>query len=400
MPGRANRGFPSPAQRGPPVYIISFVVKPHPSCPVRALIKPRIDPANLPTVLRNAKKRPASMAPSFIPLKELPRGFLSISSTFVSSGKSVLDETKKSYEPTSSASLFLTFQLSIEGYIPALLRPQYASDGFFVFVLVSVMAELPKKYKAVVYDEPGKISTKIVELDMPEPGAGEVLINLSHSGVCHSDLGVMTNRWAGLPYPTQAGQVGGHEGVGKVVKMGPGTESSTVKVGDRVGIKWISAICSTCPACLAGYDGVCFNQKVSGYYTPGTFQQYVCGPANYVTPIPESLASDVAAPMLCAGVTVFSALRKSTAEAGDWIVLLGAGGGLGHLACQIASRGMGMRVIGIDAGSKKDLVLASGAEVFIDHTQGTAEDEVKKVTGGLGAKAVLVLTAANGAYAR
>ena len=123
------------------------------------------------------------------------------------------------------------------------------------------------------------------------------------------------------------------------------------------------------------------------------------GPADYVTPIPDSLSSDMAAPMLCAGVTVYSALRKSGAESGSWVVLLGAGGGLGHLACQIASRGMGLRVIGIDAGSKKDIAMECGAEVFIDHTQGNAEEEVKKVTGGLGAQAVLVLTAANGAYA-
>ena len=73
-----------------------------------------------------------------------------------------------------------------------------------------------------------------------------------------------------LPNPTQEGQVGGHEGVGKIVKMGPGTENSPRKVGDRVGIKWISAICGSCPACLAGHDGICFNQKISGYYTPGT----------------------------------------------------------------------------------------------------------------------------------
>ncbi|KXT03405.1 hypothetical protein AC579_7271 [Pseudocercospora musae] len=259
--------------------------------------------------------------------------------------------------------------------------------------------DIPKKYKAVIYDEPGKVSTKVVELDTPEPGPGEVLINLTHSGVCHSDLGVMTNRWAGLPFPTQPGQVGGHEGVGKVVKLGPATENSAIKVGSRVGIKWISAICDSCPACLSGHDGVCFNQRVSGYYTPGTFQQYVLGPASYVTPIPESLSSDAAAPMLCAGVTVYSALKKSGAKAGDWVVLLGAGGGLGHLATQIASRGMGMRVIGIDAGSKKELATECGAEVFIDHTQGNAEEQVKKATGGLGAQAVLVLTAANAAYA-
>jgi len=260
------------------------------------------------------------------------------------------------------------------------------------------MVDIPKKYKAVVYDEPGKVSTKVVELDTPEPGPGEVLINLTHSGVCHSDLGVMTNSWAALPYPTQPGQVGGHEGVGKVVKMGPGTESANVKVGDRVGVKWISAICDSCPACLAGHDGVCFNQKVSGYYTAGTFAQYCLGPASYVTPIPEKLASDAAAPMLCAGVTVYSALRKSGAQAGDWIAILGAGGGLGHLATQIASRGMGMRVIGIDAGSKKDLATECGAEVFIDHTQGKAEEDVKAATRGLGVQAVIVCTAANAAY--
>lgn len=72
----------------------------------------------------------------------------------------------------------------------------------------------------------------------------------------------MTNTWKALPAPTAAGQVGGHEGVGKIVKMGAGTEKSNVKVGDRVGVKWISAICDSCPACLAGHDGVCFNQKV------------------------------------------------------------------------------------------------------------------------------------------
>ena len=96
----------------------------------------------------------------------------------------------------------------------------------------------------------------------------------------------------------------GHEGVGEIVKMGPGTEKSERKVGDRVGIKSISAACGSCAACLNGNDGVCFNQKISGYYTPGTFQQYVLGPADYVTPIPENLDSAMAAPMLCAGMNM------------------------------------------------------------------------------------------------
>jgi len=207
----------------------------------------------------------------------------------------------------------------------------------------------------------------------------------------------MTCSWKGLPYPTPAGQVGGHEGVGKIVKLGPG--STSVKVGDRVGIKWMADICGSCPACLEGHDGVCFNGKISGYFTPGTFQQYVLAPASYVTPIPDSLDSAEAAPMLCAGVTVYSALRKSGAKSGQWVALLGAGGGLGHIAVQIAAKGMAMRVIGIDADAKKDLVLASGAEHFIGLSEGDTAAKVLELTGGLGVQAAIVLTAANAAYA-
>jgi len=259
--------------------------------------------------------------------------------------------------------------------------------------------QIPKKHKAAVYDKPGSISTKIEELDVPEPGPGEVLINLSHSGVCHSDMGIMLNAWKTLPFPTQAGQVGGHEGVGKIVKMGPGTDNAAVKLGDRVGIKWMSGICEACEACRAGMDACCFNGKVSGYYTPGTFQQYVLGPANYVTPIPDGLDSAAAAPLLCAGVTVYAALRKTNAESGSFVVIMGAGGGLGHLAVQYSARAIGHRVIGIDHSSKKDLVLESGAEHFIpvDGTSSIAE-AVQQLTGGHGAHAVVVCTAHQGAY--
>lgn len=159
--------------------------------------------------------------------------------------------------------------------------------------------------------------------------------------------------------------------------------------------------------CQAGSDGLCFDQRISGYYTPGTFQQYVLGPANYVTPIPDNLPSDEAAPMLCAGVTVHAALKRSRARPGDWIVISGAGGGLGHLAVQLASRGMGLRVIGVDHGSKAELVKASGAEHFVDVTQFPTDDKgaaisahVKSLAGGLGAHAVVVCTASNAAYAQ
>ncbi|CZT01525.1 hypothetical protein WAI453_006968 [Rhynchosporium graminicola] len=263
--------------------------------------------------------------------------------------------------------------------------------------------DIPKKHKAIVYDKPGTISTKVEELDTPEPGPGDVLVRLTHSGVCHSDMGIMENSWRGLPYPTQAGQVGGHEGVGIVVKLGPGVEDGRVKLGDRVGIKWIAYACGACAACLEGQDGVCFNQKISGYYYPGTFQQYALAPASYVTPIPDALSSEDAAPILCAGVTTYAALRKSDAKSGQWVVISGAGGGLGHLACQIGSRGMALRIIGIDHGSKESLVKDCGAEVFLDITKyddKSIAEEVKKITGGLGASAVIVCTAANKAYAQ
>ncbi|KFZ13659.1 hypothetical protein V502_06498, partial [Pseudogymnoascus sp. VKM F-4520 (FW-2644)] len=153
---------------------------------------------------------------------------------------------------------------------------------------------------------------------------------------------------------------------------------------------WISYACGTCPACATGADGVCFNQKISGYYTPGTFQQYVLAPSTYVTPIPAALKSEDAAPLLCAGLTSYAALRKSGAQSGQFVVISGAGGGLGHLAIQIGARGMGLRMIGIDHGSKEALVKESGAEAFFDVTKfddAALAAEVKKVTGGLGAHA-------------
>ncbi|KAL4996045.1 alcohol dehydrogenase 2 [Aspergillus recurvatus] len=268
--------------------------------------------------------------------------------------------------------------------------------------------EIPKKQKAAIYDKPGTVSTKVVELDVPEPGDNEVLINLTHSGVCHSDFSIMANTWKLLPYPTQPGQVGGHEGVGKVVKLGAGAEASGLKIGDRVGVKWISSACGQCPPCQDGADGLCFNQKVSGYYTPGTFQQYVLGPAQYVTPIPDGLSSAEAAPLLCAGVTVYASLKRSRAQPGQWIVISGAGGGLGHLAVQIAAKGMGLRVIGVDHGSKEELVKASGAEHFVDVTKFPTDDNFEAIsshvksltTKGLGAHAVVVCTASNIAYAQ
>ncbi len=173
---------------------------------------------------------------------------------------------------------------------------------------------LPTHHRAVVYDNPGHVSTAVETVETPRPGPGQVLVKLSHSGVCSSDHGIMTMQWPNLP-PTPKGQVGGHEGVGAIVAFGPGAETATsLKLGDRVGIKWIASICGTCITCLSGRDAMCPKSTVSGLITPGTFQQYALAPVNYVTPIPDGVPSDLAAPLLCGGVTVYAALKKSGAK--------------------------------------------------------------------------------------
>lgn len=228
----------------------------------------------------------------------------------------------------------------------------------------------------------------------------KVLVNLTHSGVCHSDLALMEGTWANhaLPLPTQ---VGGHEGIGIVVQLGPGCETTKVKLGQRVGIKFVAGICFNCDNCLDGIEQYCENATYSGFFSPGTFQQYVLSPANYVTIIPDGLDSAAAAPMLCAGLTVYTALQRANLKPGQWVVISGAGGGLGHIGCQLGSRGMAYRVLGLDAGDKSKIVKASGAEAFInvlDHDDESLQKEVKRICGGKGASAVIMCTSSNRAY--
>ncbi|KAJ5394971.1 uncharacterized protein N7487_009274 [Penicillium crustosum] len=239
----------------------------------------------------------------------------------------------------------------------------------------------PKTHMAMVYDQPGKVSIKRISIETPEPGAGQVLVRLTHTGVCHSDHGLMTNAWARYPRPTLAGQIGGHEGVGYVVRLGTGLEGSSIMLGTRVGVKFV--------------------HNISGYYTPGTFQEYCLAPANYVTPIPDEVQSHLAAPLLCAGLSAYSALKKARVSPGDWVVVFGAGGGVGHLVCQMAARVFSLRVIGIDFKEKETLVRSCGVETYLalEETKSLV-NSVKAETNELGAAAALVCTGEDSAYSQ
>ncbi len=130
--------------------------------------------------------------------------------------------------------------------------------------------EIPAKHKALVYDSPGNVSAKVEYVETPRPGTGEVLVMLTHSGLCHSDMAIMTNRWTARISPTPKGQIGGHEGVGKIVVFGPGADKvSGLKIGSRVGIKWMAYACCNCIVCMAGLDSYCESGKVSGQVSSG-----------------------------------------------------------------------------------------------------------------------------------
>ncbi|KAK6495063.1 hypothetical protein TWF481_003090 [Arthrobotrys musiformis] len=258
---------------------------------------------------------------------------------------------------------------------------------------------MTKTNKAAVYANPGTTEIKILDLEVPEPEPGQVLVKLSHSGVCHSDLAVCKNAWSYLPYPTPANQVGGHEGIGEVVSVGPGVSDSMI--GSRVGIKWLNSACTECEFCLSSLDASCPKVTVSGYYTPGTFQQYTVAAANYVTPIPANLSSASAAPLLCGGMTVWSALKKASLKPDQWVAIPGAGGGLGHLAVQFVKNSYKANVIAIDAGSKESFCKGLGADVFLDfrtHSDEQLAEAVKGTTGGAGAHVVLVTTGSQKSY--
>ena len=215
---------------------------------------------------------------------------------------------------------------------------------------------------------------EIVEREIPNPAAGEVRIKVQACGVCHSDVFTKEGWWPGIEYP----RVPGHEVTGIVDQLGPGVAGW--REGQRVGVGWHGGHDGTCLQCRRGDFGNCRNLKISGISYDGGYQQYMVAPVEALTAIPEGLGDVEAAPLLCAGITTYNALRHSGALPGDLVAVLGIGG-LGHLGIQFAAK-FGFRVAAIGRGSESEpLARKLGASLYIDNKSTNAAEALQKLGG-------------------
>src|SRR5271157_1628377 len=220
---------------------------------------------------------------------------------------------------------------------------------------------------------------QVVEREIPKPGAGQVRIKVQACGVCHSDVLTVEGAWPGIQYP----RVPGHEVAGTIDEVGAGV--SEWNKGQRVGVGWHGGQDNTCPECRRGDFRNCRNLKIPGISYDGGYQQYMVAPVEALAAIPESLSNEEAAPLLCAGITTFNALRHSGALPADLVAVQGIGG-LGHLGIQFANK-FGYKVAAIGRGAENaTLAKKLGASVYIDSQATNAAQELQKLGG---AKAIL-----------
>ncbi len=215
---------------------------------------------------------------------------------------------------------------------------------------------------------------ELVERNIPEPGRNQVSIKVEACGICHSDALVKEGYWPGIQYP----RVPGHEIAGRIDAVG--ADVANWKPGQRVGVGWHGGHDFTCDACRRGDFINCQNEKITGISHDGGYQEYMIAPAEAVAAIPDELPAAEAAPLLCAGITVFNALRNSGARAGDLVAVQGIGG-LGHLGIQYA-RQMGFRTFAIGRGKDKEaLARKLGAAHYVDAAAGDPSVELQKFGG-------------------
>jgi len=227
--------------------------------------------------------------------------------------------------------------------------------------------------KAAQIPKPGA-DFEIVEREIPKPGPGEVRIKIQACGVCHSDVFTKEGSWPGIQYP----RVPGHEVVGTIDELGAGV--SGWRQEQRIGVGWHGGHDGTCLACQRGDFRNCRNLKVPGISYDGGYEQYMVAPVEALTAMPESLSDVEAAPLLCAGITTYNALRHSGAMPGDLVAVLGIGG-LGHLGIQFANK-FGYKVAAIGRGPESaTLAKKLGASVYIDNKVTNAAEALQKLGG-------------------
>jgi propanol-preferring alcohol dehydrogenase len=232
----------------------------------------------------------------------------------------------------------------------------------------------------------------IEEVDRPKPGPGEVLIEVEACGVCHSDLHVADGDWTQLARIVKKPLILGHEIAGRVVEKGEAVQD--LQIGDRVGVPWIHWTCRECEFCREGNENLCPRQKITGVTVDGGYAEFVKAPASHVLKIPNGLSSVDAAPLFCAGVTVYRALKQAKVIPRQRLAVFGVGG-LGHLAVQIA-RGLGADVTAIDISQEKlNLAKSLGASATLNAATADVVKELRKLGG---VHVALVTSAAKAAY--
>jgi alcohol dehydrogenase, propanol-preferring len=236
---------------------------------------------------------------------------------------------------------------------------------------------------AVVPELGGRV--EIRELPVPEPGPGQVLVRIAASGLCHTDIHAAAGDWPVKPAPPFTP---GHEGVGIVEAAGPG--ASLHKRGERVAIAWLGSACGHCRYCVSGWETLCESQQNSGYSIDGAWAEYALADDRYVVTVPDEVSSFDAAPLTCAGVTTFKAVKISRIQPGETAAVFGVGG-LGHLALQYANL-FGGTVIGVDIeDAKLDLARQLGA----DHVVNARSTDPVQAIQDLGGADVVISTAAS-----
>jgi D-arabinose 1-dehydrogenase-like Zn-dependent alcohol dehydrogenase len=227
--------------------------------------------------------------------------------------------------------------------------------------------------KAAQVREPGA-DFEIVEREIPKPGPGQVRVRVLACGVCHSDVFTKEGQWPGIQYP----RVPGHEVVGIIDELGAAV--SEWKTGQRVGVGWHGGHDNTCLECRRGDFRNCRNVKIPGISYDGGYEQYMVAPVEALASMPAGLNDTEAAPLLCAGITTYNALRHSGAMPGDLVAVLGIGG-VGHLGIQFANK-FGYKVAAVGRGSESAALAEKlGASVYIDNKVTNPAEELQKLGG-------------------